>query len=175
MAKRKPGIYDAVLPGLPEREPEDPARQVKVSMAKEEIKNRDPEAMAEQYVNLRKKADDLEDQLSVLNLLMEAYEQLLTASQKAKQPAWGRYGANPNALRLPDGNAVRIQPEPYANVKDKELFRQWCIRNGYENQLQLLWQTTNSITKERLIAGDPEPDGVQATVSFKVVWQKAQT
>lgn len=162
------GKYDAVLPSLPKLPP-DVTRQNEIEQLKAKIAVRNPYLMAETYTTLRELKDQLKAQLSTVELQIEAYEQLLAESQEEGGSGWGQFGVKPNALRLQNGDTIRIQPEPYGKVTDKEAFRQWCIANGYERQLQLWPSTMNAIVKERLLAGDPEPDGTEAYSYTKVV------
>jgi hypothetical protein len=166
------GKYDAVLPGLPKLPPSDLDRQEKIEQAKREITNRDAVALADGYIKLRAVKDEYNEVLSTINLRIEAYEQLLAESQEAKAEGWGRYGVKENALRLPTGDTVRIQLEPYGKVVDKDTFREWCLEHGYGNQLQLWPSTMNAIVKERLLAGEPEPDGTEAYAYTKIVLVK---
>lgn len=160
MAKSRPGKYDTVLPGLPVLPPEDPKRQDKINQIKEKI-GYDALTLAQGYVKLRAEKDELAAELSDVQLSIDAYEQALAESQEAQGAGWGDYGAKDNMLRLATGESVRVQPEPCGQVKDKEAFRLWCIAAGYERQLQLWPSTMQSIVKERLLAGEPEPDGVE--------------
>lgn len=95
------------------------------------------------------------------NLRIEACTQLLVESQERGDAPWGAYGVKDNAMRMESGDTVRVNSEPYGQVKDKEAFRLWCIANGYENQLQLWPATMNAIAKERCAAGERNPDGVE--------------
>lgn len=113
-------------------------------------------------------------ELAVINVKVAALEQLLAESQDQGAEGWGQYGVADNALRLPDGSTVRIQKEPYGKVVDKEAFRLWCIENGYGPQLMLWPSTTNLIVKERLLAGEPEPAGIEAFFLTKVVFTEGK-
>jgi hypothetical protein len=98
-----------------------------------------------------------------VNLLLEAYQQLLTEEYEIE---------GVDSLAIDGFGTVRTQPEPYAQVEDRDKFRQWCIEAGLERSLALPWQTTNALTKQRLMEGLPEPDGVKATVKTKIVFTK---
>lgn len=166
------GKYDALLPSLPKLQPEDLAYQARVEKVKETLApNATPADLATGYANARRDKDRINEQLSIINLRIAAYEQLLAASQEAEEEGWGAYGAKPNAIRLSNGDVVRIQREPQGKVIDKEAFRQWCIANGYERQLQLWPSTMNALVKERLLAGDPTPEGCEVGVYDKVVFE----
>jgi hypothetical protein len=161
MPRARIGKYDSVLPGLPKAPPKDPTYQMKVDQVKADIVGREPIALAEVYITLRRMKERVQADLSAINLRIAAYEQLLDESQESHADGWGKYGVKHNALRLPSGDTIRVQPEPYGQVKDKEAFRRWCIENGYEGQLQLWPTTMNAVVRERLVAGEPLPDGTE--------------
>jgi hypothetical protein len=75
-------------------------------------------------------------------------------------------------MKLDDGASVRVQYEPHATVVDREANRKWAIANGLENLLSLPWQTVNALTKESLLKGEPEPDGISVTSYPKIVYTK---
>jgi len=77
-----------------------------------------------------------------------------------------------SSIRLADGQLISTYPEPYAKVVDKDLFREWCIQEGLMRQLALPWATTNSLLKQRLIAGEPEPPGVEACAIDRISLRK---
>jgi hypothetical protein len=166
------GKYDAVLQGLSKLPPADLNYQQKIEQAKEQVPTREAVALAEHYANLRLQKAEAEAALSAVNLQIAAYEQLLAESQEAGAAGWGAYGVKENALRLASGDTIRVQPEPSGKVVDKEAFRQWCIENGYANQLQLWPSTMNAIVKERLLQGDPGPEGTEVFLYTKVVFVK---
>jgi hypothetical protein len=104
-----------------------------------------------------------DEQEKVLNILLDAYGQLLVDQYEVE---------GTSSLKLDDGASVRVQYEPHATVVDREANRKWAIANGLENLLSLPWQTVNALTKESLLKGEPEPDGVSATSYPKVVYTK---
>lgn len=116
--------------------------------------------VAKVWAAMRDVKDTLADNMSLTELTLEAYSGLLVDCYE---------GEGVDSLRLADGTTVRTQPEPYAIVIDRDRFRKWCMENGLEDSLQLMWQTTNAITKERLLNGDTMPDGVDCTVKTKLV------
>lgn len=169
MAKSK---YAAVLPGLPRLGPETTYQQ-RVDILKAEMINTNPLKLVEQYIAVRRELDTLDATFKWLNLQLEALTQLLVASQDQGDDCWGQYGVGDNAVRLPSGDTVRVKSEPYGRVADKEAFRQWCIANGYERQLQLWPQTMNAITKERLLDGQNPPEGVEVYRKDSLVFVRA--
>lgn len=126
----------------------------------------DATTLAEIYVEARKERDSIDDELKEANLKLEAVEQMLANEYE-------HIGIT--TLKLAGGESVRTQLEPHAVVKDKEVFRQWCVKNGYENMMSLPWPTTNSIVKERLLEGEKEPDGVEAIALPKVIFKKGDS
>lgn len=113
--------------------------------------------------------DGLEALLYECNLKIEAVTQLLIKSEDDSEPGWGMYGAKANAVRLSDGTSISVQEEPSCKVENKDEFRKWCIREGLENSLQLWPSTMEAITRDRLVRGLPEPDGVTAYRRRKIV------
>lgn len=174
MPRKDEGKYAAVLAdrNLPRLPPADASYQAKVDQLKTFIVDRQAVQLADNYIKWRREKARIEEMLSAANLQLAAYEQLLEDSQERGAAGWGDYGVKENALRLPSGATVRVQREPYGKVVDKEAFRQWCIANGYANQLQLWPSTMNGIVKERLLAGEREPDGTEAYSYTKIVLVK---
>ena len=167
--KQEPGKYEALLaarnpdgspriPKLPPN-PDDLAKQEKVDLVKANTTNRNPRLLADAYIIYREKKDKLLAELSANEIYLDAYEQLLEESKDVHAEGWGQYGAKENMLRLANGATIRVHSEPYGLVADRDAFRLWCIKNGYERQLTLHASRTNSIVKERLVAGQPAPDG----------------
>lgn len=168
MAKR-PGKYDHVLDELPKSYGEEPSRQAKINEVKTRIKedaeNNPIEAeltgpnLVRMYSATRDKHDQQAAILYDIALERDALEQLM-AERFAKDEM--------SRVVLDSGEAVSVGYEPRAKVINAEEFRLWCVANGYENKLQLMWATTNSIVKERLLAGEDDPDGVVAEGVLKV-------
>lgn len=167
--KQEPGKYEAILamrnpdgspriPKLPPN-PDDLAKQEKVDLVKANITDRNPRLLANAYITYREKKDKLLAELAANEVYLDAYEQMLEESKDAHAEGWGQYGVKENTLRLASGATIRVHSEPYGLVKDRDAFRRWCIANDYERQLTLHASRVNSIVKEHLVAGKPEPDG----------------
>lgn len=121
--------------------------------------------LANEYNDLRLAKEVLQAQLSEIELQIAAITQLLDDQFEAE---------GLTLVRLDDGARVMTRPEPYAVVKDPTKFRQWCIDQGLQEKMTLPWQTTNALTKERLLAGEPEPDGIEAFQLTKAVWYRGE-
>lgn len=115
------------------------------------------------YAELRKVKEVFEAEESEVNLLIAAYEQLVVDYYEVE-------GVSSQAVV--GLGTVRSQPEPHAQVTDRDKFRDWCVENGLMRSLNLAWQTTNAMVKERLLAGAAPPPGVEATCRTKLVFTK---
>lgn len=121
---------------------------------------------ARAYAECRKVRDALGEFDSAIGLVIEAYCALMVEQFEVE---------GISGLKLENGQPVSTYPEPYAQVTDKEKFRQWCLKQVDEQgnqvlaaQMSLPWQTTNALTKALLLEGLPEPDGVTAYSMTKV-------
>ena len=162
--RKKPGKYDSLLAGLPRILNTEPAFQVKVNAVKTAIldacKSAAASEYAAEYADIRADLDDLHAEESELNVRLEAIEQLLVTQCEAEDI---------DAVRIAStGAPVRTKPTIYPQVVDKEKFRLWCVANGLEHSLQLWPSSMQALTKERLLAGEPEPDGVEVSVVTRV-------
>ena len=156
------GKWTELMKGRPVYQTTEPRYQDKVEAVKEPLvaSRLSPSDIATRVVDLRKQKAEIEASLSEVNLILEAHHQLLI-------DAYDEAGVE--NLKLASGHAIRTQVEPNAVVKDKEMYRRWCLTNGYDELMALPWQTTNSLTKDRLQDGEPEPDGVEIFARTKVV------
>lgn len=109
--------------------------------------------LAEAYVAARALDDFAHELTSDSNMLLEVMQILMVDQMEAD---------GVESLSLAVGKAVDTRPEPYAQVVDPARFREWCIANGLGAKMALPWGTANSLLKDRLAAGDPPPDGVDA-------------
>jgi len=152
----KPGKYAHVIDKLPKMLGKDPARQDKINAIKDAMKREmpslvdNPAAAAKAYITMRIEKNEHDAAASEIGLRLEATQQLMLDVFKANDQKSAKIGEY----------SISTHDEPYAQVEDKEKLRLWCIANGYENRMALAWATTNTITKERLLAGEAEPDGV---------------
>lgn len=198
MPRRKPGIYAHITPNLPKLPLIEPERRDIVNAVRAEILKPEEAPLIGQGEALSHLLSDLEtafkkilaletrrtggrrycseyakayaelriikDQFTVweanLQVLLDAYTELLSQQMDAE---------GVTSQSLVGGGRVSKHEEPYGQVKDAEAFRQWCIDNGYEQQLRLWPATMNNLVKERVLAGEKEPDGVEifAITRFK--------
>lgn len=160
------GKYTKVIVGLPRILSSDAARQVKVDRVKQELLNNLPRhasAFAQRYASLRAEKEHLKNELKAVELELEAVTQLLTDIYEAE---------GVQSVKLRSGAVIRQQVEPYAQVRDRDEFRIWCLRNELERSLMLPWPKTNAITKDMLLKGLNPPQGVDVFQKSKFVFQK---
>jgi hypothetical protein len=163
------GKYAQVLPNLKALPPQDGPYQEKVEAAKraliEQHDTLTSTALANMYADLDSAKDELSEEEKRLNLEMEAVSQLM-------QAAFEKEGVE-RIDSAEHGKNVTLQAEPYAQVTDADVFREWCKEQDLERKLSLPWATTNSITKQRLLDGLDPPPGVKAFVKVKPVVRKS--
>jgi len=128
-----------------------------------EIPTASSAALAEVFSVLRERKDKIKELESETNLALEAVSQLLVDAYEAEDLT---------SLKTSD-RSVSIQHEPVAKVEDPEKFRLWCIREGLESMMSIPWVRANAMTKDRLLAGSPEPDGIKAFMRVKLVLRKS--
>lgn len=157
--------YAAVVERLPKMDAQEPSYQEKVEAVKRDLAPMlsSSSEIANEYVLLRGEEDNLEEQLSVLRLRKAAVEQLLVDRFEHDDVS---------SIKLTSGHSVSVQVEPYAQVVDKDALREWAKTNGLERSLTLPWQTVNALAKERLLAGDAEPEGTKVFARTKLVLRK---
>jgi hypothetical protein len=176
MAKKgKYAHITPTLPRLPAFDEEDPKYQDKVDAKKRQLLAGDPEngiapirrhasALAEHYADVREYRDLLKQKLKEVNIEVDATVQLLTEQYEAE---------GITALTLSDGAVIRLQAEPYAQIKDPAKVREWALNDpDLRNKVTLHWQTLNGVVKELLLQGENPPEGVEAYTKVKAVYIK---
>lgn len=108
---------------------------------------------AHAYAQVRVLEDGIKDWLSSLNVLLDAYTELMIEQMDVESV---------DAISMSDGASVGVHYEPYPQVKDKEAYRRWCVKNGFEKDLQMWPAKTTSLLKEMLLKGEAPADGIDA-------------
>lgn len=151
---------------------------------------RQASALAQTYMRLRARKDVLKATLSSVQLRLDALMQLIVDQYLVEDATSIKLSGGVNyednlkavlgevervpiqSIVLPTEPTVRLQFEPYTQVVDKPLNRQWAESMGLKDQLSIHWQTLNFHTKERLEHGEPDPDGVKVYAKPKIVLMK---
>jgi hypothetical protein len=136
----------------------------------------DAQTIAALYIIARADVATVDAAAFRANLELEAVSQLLIANNDTKKdPAWGSFGASPNAIKLTDGDNIRLQGVPFPLPSDKAKFREWCFANGYRDKMVLPDKELSDLSKTRLLNGQPQPDGVKAYVRTTIVYTPLKT
>lgn len=160
------GKYAHIIDSLPKYLGNDPAYQDKVKavktamVAENPVGHRQASFTAELYGEIRLEKEVHDELLKEVELRLAAISELMTE-------AYENEGVT--SIGLDDGDTIRVQYEPHAVCNDREANRLWAIANGLEHDLQLPWQSINKLTKDALLAGEEEPDGVIAYSKPKIV------
>lgn len=120
---------------------------------------------ARAYRMVRLIKEELKDRLSNVDLLLEAYAQMMVEQFEVEDV---------DLLKLGTGDKVNVQLEPYPKTIDPQAVRDWCIKQGYLSQMSLPWQTLHMLVKERLLEGLDAPPGIELTARPKIVFTKAK-
>jgi len=96
--------------------------------------------------------DALEEQISAINIRLEALSQLLVEAMENQ-------GAD--KIQLSTGATVYIQDTPYPQVKDREALMAWINKNKMALLLSVNYQTLKGMTNDMLVAGKKPPEGVE--------------
>lgn len=167
MSKPKPGKWVKAIAHLPRiignQMSHDENHRKKVDEEKYRIINEEPRTsghLAGKVAGLRRIRKDLEADLKVTNLLLDAYTELLVDQYESE---------GITSLRMADGGSVRLQWEPYSSVKETEKFIAWVKMHNLEHNLTMHWRVLDRLVKQALSVGEPEPDGVKVFQKIKAV------
>ena len=120
--------------------------------------------LAAQYAELRKQKDELEAELSTIQVDLDAVTQMMEAQFEVE---------GIDSMRMPGVGKVRLEPGIYPKVTDPEKFRQFCLADpDLSKKLTLHSSTAQSLIRKMLLAGEPEPPGTEAVVYNKVVFSQ---
>lgn len=127
-------------------------------------------ALSDLYVIARSDKETLEHMAREANLELEAISQMLVASQEVGDSDWGAFGASERAIKLTNGDSIRVQPEVFAMPRNKNDFREWCYTHGLRSKMELPDKATSDLVKLRLLNGESEPSGIEVYVRTRIVY-----
>lgn len=162
--KAQQRAYDALLAKLPPLPSDDPPdRKKRVDAARQAILIEEGDkpsapALVHRYTALSDAKDAAEQVVKDINVELDAVTELLADQFDAE---------GVTSLRTKDAH-ISVYVEPYTSVNDHDALRGWCVKQGLERAMRLPWQSVNSITKQRLEDGLPEPDGVTLFAKTKI-------
>lgn len=165
------GKYETVMQGLPklpagsdENGNEFGGRRERLDKIKVDINaeygNLTASFLAGLYIDYRQQKEQKEEELKEVNELIAAVSELITVVYEEEDVT---------SVKTSIGKSVSVQSEPVGKVVDKQAFWKWCRENDLQEQMHLAYQTMNTLMKERLLKGEPEPEGVKAYVRDKIV------
>lgn len=115
--------------------------------------------LADAIAECKNSIEDLKQRKSELELLLAAHDKLLVEHLE---------GEGEESFKRTGGGSFFIQDKLYPSVFDKESFRLWSLKNGYERQMTLHHSTVEGIVSERLQRNMPLPDGVKAYIDVRI-------
>lgn len=115
--------------------------------------------LARAYVTLRVMKDKVKGWLSTVNLMLEAYAQLMTDQLENE---------GVSSLGI-DGRPLSFFDEPYSKVVSKDDVRQFFMNDKLlQPSLQPMWQTLDSLNRKRLLAGEDVVPGTEVYARRKI-------
>lgn len=181
MAQRKsrPGKYDSLYHTLPKSHGTEEARQVRLDVEKQKIREDghyvSTITLAMQYMKLRAQQTEAMATLAKINLKTEACAQLLVESQTAREDGWGKHGAPWNGLRMENGALISVQSAPHTTITNQDAVKQWYIAHGLENALTVPFPRVNNLNKERVLHNEEELPGTSVFMKQKIAYYPRQS
>lgn len=116
------------------------------------LENANVAALAALYATGKAAKDALEDQVSGINIRLEALSQMIVEALE---------GESVQKVELSSGATVYLQDTPYPGIEDEDKFYAWLHREKMDALLSLNHQTLKGIVSERLQAGKALPPGTK--------------
>lgn len=140
--------------------PPNPDYQLKVDEIKKEVKNLPAAELAKRLDRARRAKDKLKLRLDLINVDIEAGNQLLLAWMDAQDVT---------QIRTRSGVLFSKKVEPYASVEDQDALFTWIKETRSKFLLTVQWQRLNSYVKDLLEAGKNPPTGVKVYLETSIV------
>lgn len=131
---------------------EEPSYQEKINELKAEYVGFETADLAREFKIAKLKKKELEEQVSDLNVGLAALSQLLVDNLQ---------GQELQKVSLDAGGTVYLQVEVYPSTKDRAALQNWVIAEEMMELLTVNYRTLQGVVKERLIAGEALPPGVE--------------
>lgn len=123
------------------------------------VRDLDNTQLCELYVQVRKQLDQLEAQVSVLEIQKAALTYIFTNRFEEDDVT---------SMKFANGTTLGESVEPLPNVKDRTALVNWIKTTGQEELLTLNYQTLASMVKQLLLEGKPIPPGVEVFMKQKL-------
>jgi hypothetical protein len=126
--------------------------QEKIENVKAEYVGLETADLAREFKVAKLKKKELEEQVNDLNVGLAALSQLLVENLQ---------GQELQKVSLDAGGTVYLQAEVYPSTKDRAALQNWVIAEEMMEVLTVNYRTLQGIVKERLMAGEALPPGVE--------------
>lgn len=143
----------------------------KVKVLRREIEA-DPEfkrhatVLAAAYADLRREADAKAEELAEIKVRLATVMMMMTDQFEVE--------GDITSMTVTHGDRINTYYEPHLIVDDKENFRLWCLKQGFEHDMVLPWGKANKLLKDMKLAGEPNPPGGQCYARPKVVFTRGK-
>lgn len=131
----------------------------RILLRKAELSSLSKQELAETIKSLKNRKKAITKELSGINLDLISAVKLLVEHLES---------SGEESFKLSSGGSFFIQDKPYPNIINKELFRHWCIDNGYESSMSLHYKTVDAIAVECVESGKPLPDGMELFIDVGI-------
>lgn len=156
---------------FPKFQAEDADHALRIQKAQEAIKLELQEAglpvdlgqLGERYNKERNLKDKKEDELSDINLKIEALTQMVTTEFDQQHIT---------QFRLDNGASISLKDDAYTQVVDKDEWLGWVKETGREHLLSVHYQTMNSLVKEMLEQGVEPPPGLKVFLKTGLILRR---
>lgn len=136
--------------------------QAKVDQEKTIFEGKEHQVLARYLRQAKLEKEELESRIQAINIREEALEQLLLIWME---------DTGTEKISLADGTLYRRR-EPYVRIADREALIRWVKANDHQDLLSVHYQTLNALVKERMLAGESDPDGIEIFLKTTVVLRK---
>lgn len=154
-----PGKYSGQRNILQRRSLESLDHGHKILLIKAELAEMSKDDIGGSIAALKNEKNKIKDREKEVNITLTALESLLVEHLEC---------SGEESFKRTKGGSFTIQDKLYPFVKDKEAYRKWLIKNGYESQMTVHPKVTDSIVGERVLANLPLPDGVEAYIQVGI-------
>jgi hypothetical protein len=158
------GKYTSVLHKLQDLPDDQPAeRRERLNIIKGNLSTLTTVELCKKYKQQRARKNELEEKLSGVNENIDALQELIVDSMM---------DSGMSSIRLIEGGSVSHNPQPYAQVTDRDVYNAWIVNEGLDRLRTVPWQSTNSMCKERLLTGKDDPPGTKLWVKHGLTLRK---
>src|SRR5262245_23258895 len=145
---------------FPKFNAEDADHGVRIQLAKDAIRAELSEKklafdlgnLGDYYAKERRNKDNKEDELSDINLKIEALTQMIVEGLENQSLV---------QYRLESGASISMKDDAYSKVEDNDKWFKWIRETNREHLLSVHYQTMNSLVKEMLEDGKTPPPGIK--------------